>query len=119
MSNKAQFTQVYAYGDVENENANLELLAMQTANTYLYIEKLTLSVYEAAIGEGGKCQIIDTSGNVFKTVNTDGVKDLQFDWGNYGIRIDEINAGLQAVVSGAQTKQASVSITLKGHLDNK
>ena len=119
MSNKSQFTQVYAYGDVENESANLELLAMQTANTYLYIEKLTLSVYEAAIGGGGKCQIIDTSGNVFKTINTDGIKDLPLDWGPYGIRINTLGAGLQAVVSGAVTKQASVSVTLKGHLDNK
>jgi len=119
MSNRAQFTQAYGYGEVTNAAADIELLAAPTGNVYLYIEKLTVSVYEAAIGEGGICQIIDTNGKVFKTINTDGVKDVNFDWGNYGIRLDDTNIGLRAVVSGAQTKQASVSITMKGHLDNK
>jgi len=119
MSNKAQFTQIYAYGDVSNENASLEIVVPRTNSQYIYIEKIYLSVYKAAIGGDGVVKLIDTDGVVIFTINVDGIKDLPLDYGSYGFRIPTANVGLQFVVSGAGTGQASVSVTLKGHLDNK
>jgi hypothetical protein len=116
MTSKAQFTQVYGYGNVTNDAASLDIVAAPGNGLHIYIEKLYLNVYEPAIGSGGICKLIDTNGVEYFPVNVDGVKEISFDFGNYGWRIPTANVGLQLVVSDANTKQASVSVILKGHL---
>ena len=121
MTRQHEATQIHNYGEVTNDSASLELVAAAPIGSghYLYIEKLHFSVYEPAIGSGGIFEIKDTSGNVIYTINADGVKDLNFDYGENGIKLKTANVGLQIVVSGGQTKQASVSVMFKGHIDNR
>lgn len=121
MSKQHEFTQIHAYGEVTNDDASLELVtaAQVAGDHYLYIEKLHLSVYEPAIGSGGIVRVRDTLGNPVCTINVDGVKDFSLDFGEYGLRLANANVGLQVVVSGGQTKQASVSVILKAHIDNR
>lgn len=121
MTRRYEATQLHNYGEVTNDDAMLELVAASTVGSghYLYIEKLYCSIYEPAIGSGGIFRIRDTTGALIHTTNADGVKDLPFDFGEYGMRLKTDNVGLQVVVSGGQTKQASVSVMFKGHVDNR
>ena len=106
-----------AVGTVTEDDASLELVAAgAVTNLYRYIEKLSFSVYKAAIGGGGILEIRDTDGNIFWTINVDAVKDIHLDWGEEGVKVSNVkNLGLEAVLSGAGT-QASVSIGVSGHL---
>lgn len=121
MSRRHEFTQIHNYGEVTNDDASLELVAASTVGSghYIYIEKLYFSVYEPAIGSGGIFRVRDTDGNSVHTVNADGVKDFLLDFGEHGMKLKTANVGLQIVVSGGQTKQASVSVMLKAHIDNR
>ena len=122
MAVKHRYNNLYAYGEVTNDAANLQLVADATVDGdhYLYIEKLVCSVFKAGIGSGGILRIQDSDGTVVHTFNVDGVKDLPaLDFGEHGWRLPTINKGLQAIVMGAGQEQASVSIMLKAHLDNR
>ena len=52
MSSRYEYSQVSATGVVDNDNASLDLYASPGATMYLYIERLNISVYEAAAGAG-------------------------------------------------------------------
>lgn len=115
MSNKYKYQQISATGQVTNAAASLEIVSNPGSDIYLSIEKANFSVFEAAIGGGGICELKDTDGNVLYTFNVDGVKDIPLDWGDEGLEIGP-GKGLQFVVSGADTKQASVSIAIHAHI---
>lgn len=115
MSNKYKYQQISATGQVTNAEASLEIVSNPGSDIYLSIEKVNFSVFEAAIGGGGICELKDTDGNVLYTFNVDGVKDIPLDWGDEGLEIGP-GKGLQFVVSGADTKQASVSIAIHAHI---
>lgn len=119
MTNRLTHTQVYGSGNVTNDAASLDIVDAPGADLYLYIENLYLNVYESSIGTSGIVKLVDTDGNEFFTTNVSGIKEVPFDFGDPGYRIPTSNVGLQLVVSDAQTKQGSVSVILKGHLDNK
>lgn len=119
MTSRLTHTQVYGSGNVTNDAASLEIVEAPGEGIYLYIEKLYLNIYEVSIGTDGVVKLVDTDGNEFFTTNVSGIKEVPFDFGSFGYKIPTANVGLQLVVSGAQTKQASVSVMLKGHFDNK
>jgi hypothetical protein len=103
-------------GTVTEDDASLELIAQATTDLYMYVEKLSFSVYKAAIGGGGILELKDTDGEIWWAINVDGVKEVNLDWGDVGIKMRNVkNLGLRAVLSGAGT-QASVSIGISGHL---
>ena len=114
MSNRYEYKQVNASAQVTNEAAAADLITNPGSVTYICVERVVFSVYEAAIGGGGICELKDTDGNVIYTINADGVKDVTFDFGDEGLKKGP-NVGLKAQVSGAATKQASVSIAVSGH----
>jgi len=114
MSNRYEYPQVSVVGEVTNELAQLVLLTDTSTTMHLHIEQLAVSVYEPATGGGGKFRLQDENGDVIWTTNADGVKDLTLDFGEEGLKRESVN--LQAVVYGAGTKQASVSVLVKGHL---
>lgn len=102
-------------GVVDNEEASLDLVPIVGEGMYLYLEELNYSVYKAAVGGDGILEIKDTNGIVKWAINVDGVKEDTISFGGEGVLIGE-NVGLQAIVSGAGTVQASVSVGFKGHL---
>lgn len=121
MSERARYTQIYAYGTATNDNAALSLTEARTeaGAGYLYIEKLSLSCYKAASGGGGICELRDTSGNTIFTWSVDGVQGFpSLDFGPYGYRVEKQYAGLDIVLSGAN-EQASVAVMLKAHTEPK
>jgi hypothetical protein len=114
-SNRYEYPQVSSYGQVTNDSNALELVSSPGTTLILYIERITISVFEAAVGGGGILEIKELdSGDVIYTINVDGIKDLTLDWGQEGMQL-AVSNGVQVVVSGAQTKQASVSLAFKGH----
>lgn len=115
MSERYEYPQVSASGVVNNETASLDLVTNPGSAMFVYIEQLTMSVFIAASGSGGIAEIKDTNGGVIYTINTDGVKDINLEFGEEGLKVGP-GVGIQLVVSGAQTKQASVSAALTGHL---
>lgn len=116
MSSRYEYSQVNKTGIVDNDtDAHIDLVANPGSTMFVYIERLSLSVFVAAAGGGGIAEVRDTDGNIIKTINVDGVKDVVFDWGDEGLKVGP-NVGIQVSVSGAQTKQASVSVALAGHL---
>ena len=116
MSNRYEYAQVNAAGIVNNDEAGaVDLVENPGTGQYIYIEKLTVSVYEAAEGGGGIVEILDTGGGVVWRVNADGIKDVALTFGEEGLRVGP-GVGIQATVSGAQTKQASASVSLTGHI---
>jgi hypothetical protein len=99
---------------VTNEAASLELVASLGSVTYLYIEKLDISVFKAATGGGGEIIIKDTDGGVVWRINADGVKDMSLSWGDNGLRVGP-GVGLQAVTANAGGEQAEASVSVAGH----
>jgi len=121
MSDKYEYPQVNATGIVEEDAASLQLIPTThgprqvSYDLYLYIEKISFSIYKAAIGGAGICTIQTNEGDVVWTINVDGIKDFPVDWGDEGVRVsDTKDPGLQAVVSGADT-QGSISVGIVGH----
>ncbi len=119
------YPQENAVGTVDEDAASLQLIPIlhgtrQTPyDLYLYIEKISFSVHKAAIGGAGICTIQTNEGVVVWTINADGVKDFTIDWGEEGVKVGtEMDPGLQAVVSGANT-QASVSVGITAHYNRE
>jgi len=111
-----------ASGIVEEENASLQLIDPTNKNAaglYLYIEKINISVYKAAVGGNGLLTIQTDDADWVWSVDTDTVKDFPIDWGEAGVKVSTMaNPGLQAFVSGADT-QASVSVGITAHYDRR
>lgn len=107
------YPQANAYGTVENADASNQLIAAKD-NMYLCIEHITLSVYEQAEGGGGLFRIQGTDGTIVYISDADTVKDLPIPFGPEGVELP-IGEGLEVIVYGAQTKQASVSIAVTAH----
>ena len=125
MTQPGYYLQHNAKGIVEEDNASLQIIPIlhgtrQTKyDLYLYIEKIHFSVYKAAIGGGGICTLQTNAGTHVWTINVDGVKDFTIDWGEEGVKVGtEMDPGLQAVVSGADT-QASVSVGITAHYNRE
>lgn len=115
MSNRYEYSQVNASAQVTNESASADIITNPGSAVYICIERVVFSVYEAAVGGGGICELKDTNGNVIYTINVDGVKDVTLDFGDDGLKKGP-GVGLQAALSGASVKQASVSVAVSGHL---
>ena len=107
---------------VSEESASLEIIAPVTTRPwsthYLYIDKLMFSVFKAATGGAGICEIKSAlDGEVIWTVDVSTVKDFVFDWGEAGLRSSTTTGeGIQVVVSGGGT-QASVSVGIEAHYE--
>ena len=116
MSTKYKYPQWRCNGVVDNENASLDLKSAPGEDQYIHIEKMVISIYQAAKSGGGKLRLQDTDGdNIYPIINVDGVKDISFDFGEEpGLQIGP-NLGIQAVLYGAAGDQASVSIVANGH----
>lgn len=116
MSSRYEYAQINATGIVSgDDNAAVDLAANPGAGQYIYIEKLVVSVYEAAEGGGGIVEVLDTGGGIVWRVNADGVHSEALNFGEEGLRVGP-DVGIQATVSGAQTRQASASVALTGHI---
>ena len=106
---------------VDNETASQDLItepaALNTGGTYLFIDKLFVSVTQPSHG-GGILELKDSVGDVKWRTNTDGVKDLALDFGGPGLFIGQ-NTGIKAVLSGSVGEQASVSIVSICHTTAK
>lgn len=120
-----EYLQQNATGIVEEDAASLQLIPTThgprevSYDLYLYIEKISFSVYKAAIGGGGICTIQTNEGDVVWTLNVDGVKDVTVGWEDEGVKVsDTKDPGLQAVVSGGDT-QASVSVGIAAHYNRE
>lgn len=111
-----------ASGIVEEENASLQLIDasnLHAAGLYLYIEKINISVYQAAFGGAGILTIQTDDADWVWSVDVSSVKDFPIDWGEAGVKVSDVtNPGLQAFVSGAGT-QASVSVGITAHYDRR
>ena len=121
MSRRHEYQQIHGYGTVSNANGQLELVtaAQIGSGHYLYIETMYISVYEPANGGGGIFRLQHTDGTEIHYMNVDGAKDLPFNFGEHGWRCPTAGEGIQMIVYGAQSEQASVSVMLKGHIDNR
>ena len=116
MSNRYEYAQVNGSGIISNDDAaSVELVANPGTGQYIYIEKLTVSIYEAAEGGGGIVEILDTGGGIVWRVNADGVHSESLSFGEEGLRVGP-DVGIHGTVSGAQTKQASASVSVVGHI---
>ena len=116
MSNRFEAAQVNSVVNLSNDDlGGDDLVSRPGTGQYIYIERLVVSVYEAAEGGGGIVEILDTGGGVVWRVNADGVKDFALNFGEDGLRVGP-DVGIIATVSGAQTKQASASVSLTGHI---
>jgi len=115
MSNRHEYPQVNATGEVSNAAGSLDLVSNPGSVTYLYLDRLNISIFQAAAGGGGIVRIQDTDGGHVWTVNADGVKDVSLSWGDEGLKLGP-NVGLQAIVANAQGEQASASVSVAGHL---
>lgn len=114
MSNPIKYPQFNAKGEVTNEAASLDLVASPGTAMYLNIERITISVYRAAVGGGGIVRLLDTNGNILYTTNADGVKDIPITWGDEGLQIGP-GVGIQLITANAQGEQASASCVILGH----
>jgi hypothetical protein len=114
MSTRFEAPQINEVGEVSNSNGSNTIVPAPGTGMYVYIEKMTISVFRAAIGGGGIVRIQDTDGGVIWTMNADGVKDVILSFGQTGLRLGE-NKGIQAVVADSQGEQASASISVVGH----
>jgi len=115
----SRYHQLGGHAILDDNTMSNTIIANPRQNMYSYVEIIDLSVYEAAEGGGGILEIADTNGNVFRRYNTDGVKDIYVNYGKKGIKLsDDKDVGVQVLLSGALT-QASVSIAIRIHLDNK
>lgn len=115
MSNRIEYPQVSSSGVATNDDASLDLVSNPGTTMFVNITRINISVYEAAAGGGGVAEIKDTDGNIIYKINADGVKDISLNYGYEGLKKGP-NVGVQVVVSGAQTKQASVSVAIMAHL---
>ena len=113
MSNKFMYPQISAYGEATNAVASNQIIAASTT-MYLSIERIVFSIYEQAEGGGGLFRIQSTEGTVIYTIDADAVKDFPIDFGPEGVELP-VGEGLEIIVYGAQTKQASVSIAVTAH----
>lgn len=111
-----------ASGIVKEESASLQLIDAtnkHAAGLFLYIEKINISVYVAAVGGAGLLTIQTDDAEWVWHTDTDSVKDFAINWGEAGVKIGTLtNPGLQAFVSGADT-QASVSVGITAHYDRR
>lgn len=115
MSSRYEYPQFNAVGTVSNETGSLTLVAEPGPTLYLYVEKISISVFSAAVGGGGVVRVQDTLGNNVWTVNADGVKDVILSFGEEGVRVGQ-GVGLVAVTADAGGNQASASVGVAGHL---
>ena len=109
------YPQVRGYGEATNETGMVDVIANPGVNMYLYLDQGIISVYKAAAGGGGIARLQDTDGNIVLTVNADSVDNVPLNWGDEGLRLGP-NVGLQLIVAGGATSQASVSVALTGHV---
>jgi len=110
-----------ASGIVEEENASLQIIESSSRNAglYLYVEKINISVFKAAVGGNGILTIQTDDADWMWSIDVDSVKDFSVDWGEAGVKVsDLVNEGLQAILSGADT-QASVSVGITAHYDRR
>lgn len=113
---------INAAGQVTHANASKELLAIVTTGIwkahYVWVNKLTFSVYKAAAGGGGICEVrAAIDGDILWTIDVNTTKDFVVDFGEAGVRLSEdLGDGIQIVVSGAGT-QASVSVAVEGNYE--
>lgn len=115
MSDRIEYDQKNGFGIASNGSATVNLIANPGSVIYLSLEKVVISVFEAAVGGGGIFELKDTNGDVIHTISTDSVKDVPLDYGDEGLKIGP-GVGLDGTVSGAATTQASVSVAVTGHL---
>ena len=113
MSDKFMYPQASAYGAVENDEASFQMIAARSG-MYLHVEHIAFSVYEVAEGGGGFFRVQGTDGTIIYTSDADVVKDFAVPWGMEGVTLP-IGEGLEIIVAGAQTKQASVSVAVSAH----
>jgi len=120
MAFATKYSQANGIGTVSEEAASLEIVPKQNGELYPYIEKITFSVWKAAVSGAGICQIKTVEGgDVIWTIDVSTVKDEVVDWGPEGVKVSDVKGdGLQAVVSGGGT-QASVSIGITAHYDKE
>ena len=120
MGDKYEYPQANGIGTVTEDEASITLIPDTKNELYLYVERIGISVYRAAIGGGGILQIKESDGDaIIWTVNVDGIKDVSIDWGDEGAKAsNNQGTGLIAVLSGADT-QASVSIGITAHYNRE
>ena len=100
-------------GIVDNDNnASLDIYTA-VEGMYLWIDKINMSVFEAAIGSGGVLELKTTEGTSIYKWNVDAVKDVPVLEFSHGYEVGP-NIGVQMVLSGAATKQASCSLLISG-----
>jgi len=100
-----------------NSAATPALLAASQTDLYVFIDTLTVSVYLAATGGGGLCQILDGDDAVLYTMNVDALKDVSLDFG-MGLNVGK-GVSLSIKLSGAVTNEASVFVVATGHYSGK
>lgn len=97
-------------GYVSNSNAAVALISNSKATTGLSITNVMISVTEAAIGGGGILEI-RAGGVPFLTFDVNAVGIVPI--GDFGDGLDVTpGVDIDAVVSGAQEKQASVNVAI-------
>jgi hypothetical protein len=118
-NNRTLNPHVSGYGEVSNSNAALTLVPASviggSSKTKIHPTNIIVSVITAAVGGGGILQLRNTNGTVFMAVdvNSVGVKP-SITLGREGIDVGE-GVGIDAVVSGAVTTQATVWIAMSGY----
>ncbi len=113
---RVDYPQKNGSGEVTNASGQVELVADTPGSVmYLFMEKLTISVYKAATGGGGTVQVKETDGTVIWETDADTPKDFSLDWGSDGLLIGQ-DSGIQVITANASTAQASAWVGFKGHL---
>ena len=114
MSNSYKYPQLNNDGVVDNDSASIDIFETLGTTQKIYIESGSLSVFKAAEGGGGHVEIMDTAGEVYFSSDVDEVKNIPIYWGDEGRQIAQ-GEGVQVVLSGAATAQASVHVVMSGH----
>jgi len=101
----------YWKGEVDNETGMREICL--ESGWYIYVQKITISIYKAATGAGGEIILKLADGSEVWKTDADATKDLYLDFGEQGFSVGK--TGLQIVSANAATAQAEAWVMATGY----
>lgn len=125
MSEKYLYPKVLAYGELTNDNPEMTIVRESTTILpaevyvqYLRVDNISLSVYQAAKGGGGKLRFFDqaTTQSSLWEIDVNGVKDINLPFGEEGVPWP-FERDIKAILHGAGVEQARVWLSVEGHID--
>lgn len=112
---KGQWTSVHFSVELSNATPVLDIVSADDMDSekWLFIRGGIICVTSPAQGGGGRLQIRSTDGDdILLDMDVNAIKETPLYYGDPGLRLSTRGAGLQALVYGAGTAQATVFVSL-------